>query len=98
LRARNGHLAHETGKGTSSGPLFLQAIAFGVGGFLGTAAVDIARHVLSEPGLAYSSVFIAEALLFLASAVLAGRLTNPNASSGLSADMTRKTSPIAAGT
>jgi len=75
-----------------------QAIAFGVGGFLGTAAVDVARHVLSEPSIAYASVFIAEALLFLASAVLAGRLTNHNASSGLSADMTRKTSPIAAGT
>ena len=75
-----------------------QAIAFGVGGFLGTAAVDIARHFLSEPGIAYATVFICEAVLFLASAVLAARLNHQGAPSEHSADITRKNGPLAAGT
>jgi BCD family chlorophyll transporter-like MFS transporter len=75
-----------------------QAIAFGLGGFLGTAAVDIARHLLSDSSLAYASVFICEAVLFLASAILAGRLTNTSARAEASADMAAKNDPLAAGT
>ncbi|MCG6204831.1 BCD family MFS transporter [Rhodopseudomonas sp. HC1] len=48
-----------------------QAIAFGVGGFIGTLASDVARLVLGSPALSYASVFAAEAGLFMVSAVMA---------------------------
>ncbi|WP_420132170.1 BCD family MFS transporter [Rhodopseudomonas sp.] len=48
-----------------------QAIAFGIGGFIGTLASDVARLVLSSPALSYASVFAAEAGLFVVSAVMA---------------------------
>ena len=51
-----------------------QAIAFGIGGFLGTAAVDTARALIAAPEQAYASVFGVEALLFVAAAMLALRL------------------------
>ncbi|MCA3130172.1 MAG: BCD family MFS transporter [Betaproteobacteria bacterium] len=51
-----------------------QAIAFGVGGFLGTAAIDTARALLGAPAAAYGTVFAAEAALFMVSAVLAARV------------------------
>jgi len=51
-----------------------QAIAFGLGGFIGTAASDLARHLLGSPLAAYSTVFAAEGVLFLVSAVLAARV------------------------
>jgi BCD family chlorophyll transporter-like MFS transporter len=75
-----------------------QAIAFGLGGFLGTAAVDIARHALSDPSTAYASVFVGEAVLFLASAGLAARLTSTSAAVERSAARTGKDKPLAAGT
>lgn len=48
-----------------------QAIAFGVGGFLGTVAADVARLLLGSVATAYASVFAIEGALFLMSAVLA---------------------------
>jgi BCD family chlorophyll transporter-like MFS transporter len=48
-----------------------QAIAFGLGGFLGTAASDLARALLGSPVAAYASVFAGEAVLFLVAAGLA---------------------------
>jgi BCD family chlorophyll transporter-like MFS transporter len=51
-----------------------QAVAFGLGGLVGTAASDLARWLIGSPGVAYASVFAFEALLFVASAVLAARL------------------------
>jgi BCD family chlorophyll transporter-like MFS transporter len=56
-----------------------QAIAFGLGGFLGTAAADLARHLVGAPGVAYASVFAGEAVLFLVAAVLAARISRPRA-------------------
>lgn len=55
-----------------------QAIAFAVGGIVGTAGIDVARHLLHAPGPAYALVFVAEALLFLAAARIA--LRHPAAS------------------
>jgi BCD family chlorophyll transporter-like MFS transporter len=52
-----------------------QAIAFGLGGLAGAAASDLARSLIASPGAAYGSVFAAEALLFLVSAVLAARIS-----------------------
>lgn len=52
-----------------------QAVAFGLGGFLGTVAVDIARQFLAASLTAYAIVFIVEAILFLFSAMLASRIS-----------------------
>lgn len=51
-----------------------QGIAFGIGGFLGTVAVDVTRFMVGAPELAYGAVFVIEGLLFLVSAVLAARI------------------------
>ncbi len=51
-----------------------QAVAFGLGGFLGAAASDLARYLIGEPALAYALVFGAEAVLFLVAAALAAGL------------------------
>jgi BCD family chlorophyll transporter-like MFS transporter len=51
-----------------------QAVAFGMGGLVGTAASDLARWLIGTPGAAYATVFAFEALLFVGSAVLAARL------------------------
>lgn len=48
-----------------------QAFAFGIGGFLGTLASDIARYLLSSPSLSYSVVFASEAGLFVVAAMMA---------------------------
>ena len=51
-----------------------QAIAFGLGSFLGTAAVDVMRLLTPSDPLAYGSVFAAEGVVFLVAAALAARL------------------------
>lgn len=51
-----------------------QAIAFGLGGFLGAASVDLMRFLTGDPLTAYSSVFACEACLFLAAAYFAARV------------------------
>ena len=48
-----------------------QAIAFGVGGFAGTALADISRMVLGSPVMAYATVFAVEACFFIFAALLA---------------------------
>ncbi|KQP35374.1 BCD family MFS transporter [Pseudorhodoferax sp. Leaf274] len=48
-----------------------QALAFALGGLLGTGASDVARMLLADAGQAYATVFGLEALLFLAAAQLA---------------------------
>ena len=48
-----------------------QALAFGIGGFVGTLASDLARLVLSSPALSYATVFASEAGLFVLSAIMA---------------------------
>ena len=54
-----------------------QAVAFGIGGFLGTAAVDLTRYLMSSPEVAYATVFIGEAGLFLLATTLATRYRAP---------------------
>lgn len=51
-----------------------QGIAFGVGGLIGAAAVDIFRLILVSPVVSYASVFTLEAGLFILSAALAARI------------------------
>jgi BCD family chlorophyll transporter-like MFS transporter len=51
-----------------------QAIAFGLGGFLGAASVDLMRFLTGDPLIAYSTVFGGEAVLFAIAAWLAMRV------------------------
>jgi MFS transporter, BCD family, chlorophyll transporter len=56
-----------------------QAIAFGLGGFLGTLASDVARALVTNPGPAYALVFAGEAALFVVSVGLAVGAARPAA-------------------
>jgi BCD family chlorophyll transporter-like MFS transporter len=58
-----------------------QAVAFGLGGLVGTAASDLARWLIADPGAAYASVFAWEALMFLVSALLAWKISATQATS-----------------
>lgn len=51
-----------------------QAMAFALGGVLGTAASDLTRWLLADAGLAYSLVFLLDAGLFFWAARLASRV------------------------
>ncbi|WP_306119736.1 MULTISPECIES: BCD family MFS transporter [unclassified Roseitalea] len=48
-----------------------QAIAFGLGGFVGTVAIDITRWLTGDVALSFAVVFAGEAVLFLVSAMIA---------------------------
>ncbi|KTS38712.1 bacteriochlorophyll synthase [Methylobacterium indicum] len=54
-----------------------QGIAFGLGGFLGAAGVDLARLAFGTVVPAYAAVFVIEAALFLVAAGLAARIGRP---------------------
>ena len=56
-----------------------QAIAFGLGGFLGTAASDAAQALLTDVNRAYAWVFALQALLFIVSAAMALKVPAPAA-------------------
>ncbi len=51
-----------------------QAIAFGLGGFLGAAAIDATRAVFTDVSSAFAFVFGFEGLMFLVAAALAARV------------------------
>lgn len=51
-----------------------QAIAFAIGGLAGAVMADIARAALGDAAAGYGAVFLIQAGLFLAAAVLAARL------------------------
>ncbi len=51
-----------------------QALAFALGGLVGTLASDIAHVLIAAPGTAYATVFALEAGLFVVAAVLAARI------------------------
>jgi MFS transporter, BCD family, chlorophyll transporter len=65
-----------------------QAIAFGLGGFSGTVAADLAQRLLGSPDIAYGLVFAAQAVLFLISAGLVARVALPTAVRGPSTSLT----------
>ncbi|MGB3625610.1 MAG: PucC family protein, partial [Henriciella sp.] len=59
-----------------------QAIAFGLGGFLGAGALDLARVLFAETAPAFGAVFATEAALFIAAAFCAawvGKSANDDA-------------------
>lgn len=51
-----------------------QAVAFGLGGLVGTGASDLARWLIGSPAPAYALVFAFEAVLFVAAAGLAAQM------------------------
>jgi MFS transporter, BCD family, chlorophyll transporter len=51
-----------------------QAIAFGAGGLIGAAAVDLFRLFAKTPSNAYVTVFLLEAALFVFAGALASRI------------------------
>ncbi len=51
-----------------------QAVAFGLGGFLGAAAIDATRALFADTASAFAFVFGFEGLMFLVAAVLAARV------------------------
>jgi len=65
-----------------------QAIAMGLGVFLGTVAVDFASHLFSVPERAYGTVFALEGLMFLLAAAL-GRAATASAPGGAESEMPR---------
>jgi len=71
-------LASEGGPGREGTRMGLwgaaQALAFGVGGLLGTGASDLAHALMSGPHKAYASVFALQSALFAVSAIVALRL------------------------
>ena len=62
-----------------------QAIGFAGGGLIGTAMSDLARWIIGAPGPAYATVFAAEALLFIVSALLARHISVPAGVTGTDA-------------
>ncbi|MFK7830880.1 MAG: BCD family MFS transporter [Congregibacter sp.] len=55
-----------------------QAIAFAVGGFMGTVAIDICNVFITEPAVAYALVFSIEGGLFVVAAAIGLRLHTQN--------------------
>ncbi|MEM1398142.1 MAG: BCD family MFS transporter, partial [Pseudomonadota bacterium] len=51
-----------------------QAIAFGLGGFVGAVAVDVVRGISGSPSAAFGTVFAMEAAVFMVAAFLAIRV------------------------
>ncbi len=51
-----------------------QAVAFGLGGFLGTVSIDITRAITGDIPLSFAIVFGVEAALFIAAAIIALRV------------------------
>jgi MFS transporter, BCD family, chlorophyll transporter len=58
-----------------------QAVAFGLGGLVGTGASDLAQWLISSKHIAYAWVFGFEAALFVLSAVLAAKISEAHAPS-----------------
>ncbi|MBX9757887.1 MAG: BCD family MFS transporter [Beijerinckiaceae bacterium] len=75
--ARQGHASREGVRMGLWGAA--QAIAFALGGLLGTLAVDVARVALGSPVPAYTIVFFGEALAFVLAAALGAAVSKQSA-------------------
>jgi len=73
-----------------------QALAFGIGGLLGTLASDIAHWLLAAPGSAYASVFALESCMFFVSAALAWNIRLVTQQTSASTESPRTPEPRAA--
>jgi BCD family chlorophyll transporter-like MFS transporter len=59
-----------------------QGIAFGLGGFTGTVAVELAQLLGATVAVAYGGVFLMEAAIFLVAAAIAARIASVRAGKG----------------
>ena len=75
-----------------------QAVAFGLGGFMGTVVVDIVHTFVAGPIAAYDAAFVGEAGLFLISAVLASRIAGRRAENDSAPSAVGAGDPLAAAT
>jgi BCD family chlorophyll transporter-like MFS transporter len=92
--ASQGHAARE---GTRMGLWgAAQALAFGLGGLVGTAASDVAHWWLASPGRAYAAVFALEAVLFVLSALIASRVVLARRDAPPAPPSTRQAGSVAA--
>jgi BCD family chlorophyll transporter-like MFS transporter len=57
-----------------------QALAFALGGVVGTGGVDLIRHVSGSPGMAFAIVFGMQGILFFSAARFAARVGSTNVS------------------
>ena len=64
-----------------------QAMAFGLGGIIGTGLSDIARIVLGDPASAYAFVFLLEGVLFVVAAYLSYQTRSQKQSSNISSHL-----------
>jgi len=61
-----------------------QAMAFGLGGIIGTGLSDIARIILGDPASAYAFVFLLEGVLFVVAAYLSYQTRSQKQTSNIS--------------
>jgi len=64
-----------------------QAMAFGLGGIIGTGLSDIARIVLGDPASAYAFVFLLEGVLFVVAAYLSYQARSQKQTSNMSSHL-----------
>ena len=64
-----------------------QAMAFGLGGIIGTGLSDIARIILGDPASAYAFVFLLEGVLFVVAAYLSYQTRSQKQSSNISSHL-----------
>jgi BCD family chlorophyll transporter-like MFS transporter len=70
-----------------------QAIAFGLGGMVGTASIDLSRWMTGSVSTAYAIVFTAQAVLFATAALLATRIRAHSFDGTPSAEATSEPAP-----
>ena len=64
-----------------------QAMAFGLGGIIGTGLSDIARIILGDPASAYAFVFLLEGVLFIVAAYLSYQTRSQKQTSNMSSHL-----------
>jgi BCD family chlorophyll transporter-like MFS transporter len=64
-----------------------QAMAFGLGGIIGTGLSDIARIILGDPASAYAFVFLLEGVLFVVAAYLSYQTRTQKQTSNISSHL-----------
>ena len=64
-----------------------QAMAFGLGGIIGTGLSDIARIILGDPASAYAFVFLLEGVLFVVAAYLSYQTRSQKQTSNMSSHL-----------
>lgn len=70
-----------------------QAIAFGLGGFMGTVAIDLLRWSTGDIALSFATVFTGEAVIFIISAAIALAIAQPGGATARSSAIQQPLQP-----